>query len=118
MTWLNGPTLAGLKVDAQLDPNDHTKDAAYQQVLDAAIAYVMRVRKDLNYNGDLFDTNPAPDADFILGTYRLAYRWHTRRRSPDGIVSMGDLGTSRVPSVDPDIARLLGIDRYRGLRFA
>lgn len=118
MTWLNGPTLAGLKVDAQLDTADTTKDAAYQMTLDAAIAYVMRARKDWNYDGDLSNPNPAPTADFVLGTYRLAYRWHTRRRSPDGIVSMGDLGSSRVPTVDQDIARLLGIDRYRALKFA
>jgi hypothetical protein len=29
------------------------------------------------------------------------------------MVDMGELGTTRVPSVDPDIERLLGIGRFR-----
>lgn len=60
----------------------------------------------------------APTPDLILGTLRLAGRWHTRRRSPDGLVSMAELGAARVPSFDPDIERLLKIGRYRGAVFA
>jgi hypothetical protein len=43
---------------------------------------------------------------------RLASRWHTRRRSPDALIEMGELGASRVPSFDPDIDRLLRIGRH------
>jgi hypothetical protein len=117
-TWFNAPTLADLKVDAQLEPNDISKDPQLQVVLDAAIAFAMRRRKDLNYDNDVSNPNPAPDADFRLGVLRLAYRWHTRRRSPDGLIQAGDLGGSRIPGVDSDIARMLGIDRYSGPVFA
>lgn len=55
---------------------------------------------------------PAPDADLVLGTLRLAGRWHTRRRSPDGLVGVGELGSTRVPLVDPDIQQLLRIGRW------
>jgi hypothetical protein len=49
-----------------------------------------------------------------LGTVRLAARWHNRRRSPDGMLDMGELGNARIPTGDPDIERLLGIARFRG----
>lgn len=59
-----------------------------------------------------------PPPDLHLGTLRLAGRWHTRRRSPDGLVAMAELGMGRVPSFDPDIERLLKIGRFRGAVFA
>lgn len=61
---------------------------------------------------------PAPPADLKLGTLRLAGRLHSRRRSPDGLVFAGDYGSSRIPAIDPDIERLLGIGRFRGPVFA
>lgn len=111
--WVNGPDLDTLKsLFAVPDTRD---DAALQLFLNAATKFVMRVRaSDLNFDADLTNPNPAPGDDFLLGTYMLAYRWFTRRRSPDGIVQMGDLGTGRVPRVDADIARLLGIDQFSG----
>jgi hypothetical protein len=47
-----------------------------------------------------------------LGTLQPAIRWHQRRRSPDGLFDMGELGSARIPSIDPDIDRLLRIDRH------
>lgn len=117
MTW--PPTLADLKTD--LGPEYTTpdpKDAQLQQVLDAAVSFVERVRPEFNYDADPLVELPEPSPDLVLGTVRLAGRWHTRRRSPDGLVSMGELGTGRVPSFDPDIERLLGIGRFAPARFA
>lgn len=106
------PDLAALKVDAGV-PDDRD-DARLQQVLDAAVGLVERVRPTFNYAGDLDSELPAPTEDLALGTLRLAGRWHTRRRSPDGLVAAGEFGTSRVPAFDADIERLLGIGRYAG----
>jgi hypothetical protein len=49
---------------------------------------------------------------------RLAGRWHTRRRSPDGLVAMAEMGAARVTSFDPDIDRLLRIGRHKRPRVA
>lgn len=112
------PTLSDLKVDMKIDDTDTRDDVRLQQVLGAAIAFVERVRPELNFRNDPLSLAPVPSADHVLGTVRLAGRWHVRRRSPDGLVDAGDMGTSRIPSVDADIARLLGIDRFRGPVFA
>lgn len=122
VAWtVNPPTLDQLKLDAisagSVSPADRD-DAKLQMVLDAAIAYAMRARPELNYDGNPFNHNRAPGAEFVLGVYRQAFRWHTRRKSPDATISMGELGTSRVPSFDPDIERMLGIGRYKGPTFA
>ncbi|MBB2500264.1 hypothetical protein H5411_14160 [Amycolatopsis echigonensis] len=53
-----------------------------------------------------------------LGTVRLAAREFARRRSPEALIDMGELGSARIPSFDPDIERLLGIGRFRGPVFA
>lgn len=103
--------------DGQLDDDD----VRLQQVLDAAVEFVQRVRSgDYNFAADPDSELPDPGEDdqLVLGTLRLARRWHERRRSPDGLVDMGELGSSRIPSVDPDIERLLGIGRFRGPVFA
>lgn len=118
MTWINGPTLEGLKNDADLDLTDTTLDDVLQFQLDSVIDYVQRCRSDLNYDGDIANPNPAPGADFVLGVYRLAIRWNTRRRSPEGLITAGDLGTARIPAYDADIERMLGIGRFRKLGFA
>ncbi|MGL5909489.1 MAG: hypothetical protein ACRCZP_05775, partial [Phycicoccus sp.] len=91
-----------------------SRDAALTDVLDAAVATVERVRGgSLNFTGDPLSLLPGPGADVALGTVRLAGRWHVRRRSPDGLVAASELGSTRVPSFDPDIERLLGLGRYR-----
>lgn len=110
------PTLDEMKLDMPR-PDAGTppggEDARLQQVLDAAVAFVEAVH-DGRY--DFADESgadlPSPPADVRLGTIRLAVRWHQRRRTPDGMVQMADLGAGRVPGVDPDIERMLGIGRY------
>jgi hypothetical protein len=88
-------------------------DAKLQQKLDAAVSEVQRIHRGrYNFDGDPENPRPEPGPGIVLGTLMLAGRWHTRDRSPDGIVEMGELGTSRVPSFDPDIDRLLRIGRH------
>ncbi|MFF5992585.1 head-tail connector protein [Prauserella flavalba] len=118
MSW--PPELDDLKDDlgAEYRQGSDPADARLERCLDAAVAFVQRVRSSFNYDGDPLSELPAPTADLELGTIRLAGRWYTRRRSPDGLVAMAELGQARVPSFDPDIDRLLGIGRYRGSVFA
>jgi hypothetical protein len=118
MSW--PPTLEALKKDlgTAYKPIDDPADEQLQQVLGAAAAFVERVRPKFNYATDPLSEFPEPTADLELGTIRLAGRWHTRRRSPDGLVQMAELGSARIPSFDPDIDRLLGIGRYMGPVFA
>ncbi|HEV7649391.1 MAG TPA: phage head-tail connector protein [Actinophytocola sp.] len=106
------PELTELKVDMKIDPDDERDDERLQQTLDAAVSFVESVRTRINYTEDPLSTRPEPGADLVLGTLRLAGRWHTRRDSPDGLVSMGELGSGRVPSIDPDIEKLLRIGRW------
>ncbi|MEC3975091.1 hypothetical protein [Amycolatopsis sp. H20-H5] len=110
-TW--PPTLATLKLDQKVKDADERDDQRYQSNLDAAVAFVERVRPRFNYTADPLSRYPAPTADLVLGTIRLAARWYTRPRSPDGMVNLGaDLGSARVASFDPDIDRLLRIGRH------
>ncbi|GEL17686.1 hypothetical protein [Pseudonocardia asaccharolytica] len=112
MAW--PPTLTALKGDLGIDEADTRDDARLTSMLDAAVVFVQRVHAGgFDFAGDLGSTLPEPDADLVTGTLRLAGRWHTRRRSPDGLVAMAELGAARVPSFDPDIERLLRIGRYR-----
>jgi hypothetical protein len=111
MVW--PPQLNELKQDRQID--DVRDDPRLSSVLSAAVAFVERVRGgDFNFSGDPDSLLPAPPDDLVVGTVRLAGRWHERGRSPDGLISMGEFGSARVPSFDPDIERQLGIGRYRG----
>lgn len=105
------PLLADVKVDLRIE--DTIDDGALQPCLDAAIAFV-RERHEATYNvdEDPFSTLPSVPSSVRLGTVRLAGRWYTRRRSPDGLIATADFGTSRIPSIDADIERLLKIGRY------
>lgn len=115
MSW--PPLLAELKLDAGI--SDTRDDDKLAVVLAASVAFVERVRgTSFNFDGDLGSALPAPTDDLVLGTLRLAIRWHNRRRSPDALVDMAELGAARVPSFDTDIDRLLGIGRFRGPVFA
>lgn len=114
MMW--PPQLEELKDDMGVD--DVRDDARLQRQLDASVVFVERVRPRFNYAADPLSELPAPTADLVLGTLRLAGRWHTRRRSPDGLIQMAELGSARVPSFDPDIERLLGIGRFAAAVFA
>jgi hypothetical protein len=115
MAW--PPTLAELKDDMKLDVDDTRDDDRLQVVLDAAVSTVERLRKgDYNFTGDVLSDLPDPTADLALGTLRLAGRWHSRRRSVDGLVDMGEVGVGRVPLIDPDIERMLRIGRHQKAR--
>jgi hypothetical protein len=104
------PQLQDLKDDLGL--TDSRDDATLAPVLEAAIAFVERVHRSRFNFGDADPTLPDPPPNVWLGTLRLAARWHNRRRSPDGLIDMGELGSARIPTVDPDIERLLRIGRY------
>lgn len=106
------PTLEALKRDQEIDENDTRDDVSLQTMLDAAVAFVQDVRPRINYTSDPLSELPEPEPDLVLGTIRLAGRWYTRRRSPEGLVSAGDMGTARVPAVDSDIAKMLRIGRW------
>lgn len=112
MAW--PPTLPQLKDDMGIAADDVRDDDRLQVVLDAAVGKVEEVRPDFNYSNDPLSEAPLPSDALVLGTVRLAGRWHTRRRSPDGLITADQFGSTRVPSFDPDIERLLGIGRYRG----
>lgn len=105
------PDLDELKLDMKI--TDTRDDARLQQVLDASVAFVEKIHAGTWAFGDQLSELDDPPADVRLGTLRLAGRWHLRRRSPDGLISAGDLGTTRVTSFDADIDRMLRIGRYR-----
>jgi len=83
-----------------------------ERVFDAAVEFVERIHAGrFNFTGEL-STLPLPGKGFRLGTVMLARRWHTRRRSPEMLVSAADMGAARVPWVDEDINRLLRLGRH------
>jgi hypothetical protein len=114
------PTLAQLKSDLKIAPDDTEQDIELARQLDAAIVFVEdRRAESFNFHDESLVELPDPTVMLALGTIRLAGRWNARKRSQDGLVLMGpDLGTSRVPSFDPDIDRMLGIGRFSGPEFA
>lgn len=115
MAW--PPQLEELKAD--MGVADTRDDAQLRQVLDAAVLVVARLREgDFDFADDPDSDLPDPGADINLGTVRLAWRWHVRRRSPDALVSLADFGSTRVPAFDPDIEMLLGVGRHREPRVA
>lgn len=112
MSW--PPTLGDLKAELKTPAPDDRDDVALAAELAAAVAYVEQARAgDFNFLADPESLLPAPGPDLELGTLRLAVRWHDRRRSPDGLVDGGEFGTARVPTLDVDLERLLGIGRHR-----
>lgn len=111
--WVGGPTLADLKTDLSIPVDDVRDDTALTQDLDAAVDFVMDRRKDLDYADDVLSARRRPNSTETLGTIRLAGRWFARRRSPDGLISAGEMGQARIPGVDADIERQLRIGRYR-----
>ncbi len=116
-TW--PPTLADLKKDLKIATTDTLDDERLTTDLDAAIAWVEDVVTRYRYHVEVGETDPvilakpAPTADTWLGTIRYAARLNARRRSQDGMVKMGEMGSSRVTSYDNDIDRLLKIGRFR-----
>lgn len=115
-TW--PPVLADLKTDMGISADHTDEDTNLSSDLASAVAYVQRVRPTFNYDQDPLNEDCAPTDDLWNGTLAYARRLFTRRRSPDGLVDMGDLGQGRVPTVDRDIDRLLGIGNYAEGLFA
>lgn len=108
------PQLDDLKAEIGRPRTDTVDDPQLQLDLDAAAAYVERERYgDFNFSGaDI--TLPAVSNDVFLGTLRLAFRWWNRRRSPEGVIDLGDVGmVTRVARIDSDVERMLGIGSYR-----
>lgn len=110
-TW--PPTLQELKDDLGKDADDTRDDERLTTVLDAAVELVEYYRSaSYNFAADPLCDLPDPPQRVRMGTLRLAGRWHTRRRSPDGLIEMKELGASTVPSFDPDIDRMLSLGRF------
>lgn len=106
-------TLTNLKDEMGIDDDDDRDDVRLQSHLDAAVSFVERVRRgQFNFDENPLLDLPEPSADLKLGTLMLARRWHTRGRSPDGLVAMGEMGSARVASFDPDIDRLLRLGKH------
>lgn len=115
-TW--PPTLAEAKADREVSERagmSTRDDAALQSALDAAVEYVQAARKDLNYSRGAVgeDLLPFPGVLVKLGTIRLAARYFYRRTNVEGVVSLGEAGSARLPSFDADIERMLRIGRFR-----
>lgn len=117
-TW--PPVLRELKIDAGTDEDDTRDDPIDEQDLAAAVSFVERIHAEtFDFSGTSDDPDLEPvDAALVLGTIRLAQRWKARRKSFDALVSMGDMGASRVPSFDVDIDRMLRIGRFAPAAFA
>lgn len=113
-TW--PPLLRDLKVEQGNPRPDepHKDDERMGNSLASAVSYVQDRRRVFNYTASIESCLPPVPDHIWEGTVRLAERWDKRHNSPDGVVSLGDLGTGRVPSVDPDIERQLGIGRFAG----
>lgn len=111
ITW--PPSVGHVRSELRRAPTDLDSDDLLATALDAALAFVVRVKGgQYNVTGDPLSLLPSPGPDLAWGAVRLAVRLHTRRRSPDGLIDLGELGSARVPSFDPDIDRLLGIGRF------
>lgn len=117
-TW--PPTLTQLKADAKVDVADTRFDTLLTECLNAAIAYVERVRTDVNFDDESESDAPATPVtdDLVLGTLRYARRLVYRADAPGGNVIVDGVGASPLPSFDSDIDRLLRVGRYARLRFA
>jgi hypothetical protein len=113
------PTLAELKIDKGVAADDTRDDEALSRMLAASTAFIKRVHVGrYNFDPDESSELPVPDADMTLGVIRLALRWQQRKRSPDALINMGDLGQGRVPSFDVDIDRMLRIGKFSPAAFA
>lgn len=101
--WLT-PGQAALLVESPVSQPD--TDGAWTGAVDAACAYVERLRADL-VAGDppVF----VADGAIKLGTAMLVNRLYTRRRSPLGTSQNVEFGSADFLRQDPDIAKLLGI---------
>lgn len=110
------PKVEALRSELGRKADDTAEDDLLKAALNAAISFVERVHVE-RYNFGDAPLLSAPGDDTYLGTLYLARRLHSRRRSPDGVIDLGELGSARIPSFDPDIDRLLQIGRYSRMVF-
>lgn len=110
-TW--PPLVEELQLDMKISEVTLTPEqlAQLEQVLAAAIAYVERVRTDLDYTGPVGD-------DLILGTLRYARRLDLRRESPVGMIVVDGMTSANIPGWDADIEKNLEVGRYSRMKFA
>lgn len=110
--------LNDLKEDLDLDADDTSEDGVLTKQLAAAIDFVARTHRGrYEFGSGLFaelSPLPLPGQEMRLGIVRLAGRWFNRRRSPSGVITMGELGTANVPGFDSDLERQLEMGRYMG----
>lgn len=124
LTW--PPQVEDLKDERKIPRSDTRDDASLQRILDAAVEFVEDTRAgEFDFSGEPpeiptaaeialgFVQLPAPTTRIIQGTLTLAGRWVSRKSSPDGRIDLGDAGSFRISSVDPDIDAMLGIRRSR-----
>ena len=91
---------------ASIDPDQAT---VLQESLDAAVDVVMTERADLW----AADPDADPAAAVHRGTVRYAGRLYTRAVNTSGVDPVTGLGVPPTYAIDDDIARLLGLWRYR-----
>lgn len=115
------PQLPDLKDDLAVQSDDQVGDDGdpwLQAMLNAAIAIVERDLDGVwDFTGSDVDIEtglplPPPPFNVWLGTIRLAARLNARRSTPEGLVQLGELGSTQIPSFDVDIARLLGVGPF------
>jgi hypothetical protein len=110
------PSLVDLRVDmGDRDDQDDSKDPSMSMVLDAAVQHVRDIKGwkyDIAAVEESGVVKVAPTAALILGTIRLAARWHSRRSTQDNLMTLGDAGGLVVPGYDSDIERLLQVGRF------
>lgn len=111
------PQLPDLK--DRMGVSDERDDVVLSRHLLAAVAYVEReLDGDFDFAGGEVDDDgdplPDPTADVFEGAVRLAMRWRALDRSPNGlVVDLSEAGAARIPSIDADVERLLGVGRFR-----
>lgn len=111
------PSLVDLRIDmGDRDDQDDSRDDRMSQVLDAAIDHVRDIKGwkyDIAAVEESGVVREPPTVSLILGTMRLAARWHQRRSTSDNLMTLGDAGGMVVPGYDSDIERLLQIGRFQ-----
>jgi hypothetical protein len=109
--------LDDLKDDLDVADDDTRNDATLTRQLAAAIDFVADFHAGRYEFGEGafagVSTLPLPPQQMRLGIIRLAGRWFNRRRSPDGVITMGDLGTQNIPGFDTDLERQLEMGRQQ-----
>lgn len=114
------PVLDTYKIDLRdigVDDDDDRFDVALQATLDAAVAYVQRVREDVNFFEESgWTAGPGVTADLVLGTIRLARLDDLWRDAPLNTLNAGDVGTLEL-TAQATVERLLRVGRYARLRF-